>query len=69
MTDNPLDDLPRIHPRERVVQAAEAKLAEALEDLTDAEAISILGAHLSRIAKYAIRVERHGDAGKPGGVE
>jgi hypothetical protein len=69
--------MPRIHPREAMVLAAEIRLRAAvtneLHGLTTAERLRVLAAVLGdtvgSIAKYAIREERHGDQDKPGGVE
>ncbi len=67
--------MPRVHEREKLVKAAELKLggmvADACGDLTTAESlrvlVNVLGDGVGRIAKYAIRQERHGDTDKPGG--
>lgn len=69
----------RQHRREPIVRAAENELRGAIIDiiekhqLTDAEALAIvaaaLGGHVGSVAKYAIRMERHGDPNKPGGLE
>lgn len=73
-----MPDLPREHPREQIVRDAECKLGMYLVDeirslLTNAEymrvVVSVLGDSLSRLARYAIRHERHGDLDKPGGLE
>lgn len=70
--------LPRIHPRETAVKAAEIDLAKVVSDtiekhkLTEAEALRVVNNALSGwiagFAKYAIRAERHlDDPEKPGG--
>lgn len=69
--------LPQIHPREEKVRIAEIEIKKAIfeaferHDLTSAEQLRILSLVLSSeiggIAKYAIRIERHGDADKAGG--
>lgn len=71
--------LPRLHPREKVVRQAEMDLLTALETvitqhkLTVGECmrvvVAVLGGHIGGIARSTIRVERHGDANKPGGIE
>lgn len=68
-----------LHPREENVRRAEIAIDKAVseiigrEKLTTAETIRVLvhtlGDRLASIAKFAIRLERHGDADKPGGVE
>lgn len=65
----------KIHPREKIVNAAEAAvrlaIASATRELTTAETLrvvcSILSSEIGGIAKYSIREERHGDVDKPGG--
>lgn len=71
----------RRHPREQIVDTARSALLEALmewnrgpgAELTGAEFVSVVSHELSNQltiwAKYEIRLERHGDAGKPGGLE
>ena len=68
----------RIHPRERLIDEAEAHLEEALRhlrsmDLTHDEFISVVTQIMSRAilstTKYAIRRERHGNTDQPGGLE
>lgn len=68
----------RTHPREKLIDEAEAHLEKALRhlrnmDLTDAEFISVVTQTMSRAVlsttKYEIRIERHGDADQPGGLE
>jgi hypothetical protein len=70
--------LPRLHPRERIVNKARAKLSETVsevvKDLTEGEALSVVNEELHRfiggVAKYVIRDERHpGEPDKPGGWE
>lgn len=79
MTDH-LDNLPRIHPRETIVRKAQRALeSDILEwdkkhkDLTTAEHISVFtsacNSHLSHLMKHLIRMERHDDPDKPGGLE
>lgn len=72
----------RLHKREELVHDAEIALMDALiewrrseaaQKLTEWELVSLmsheLGSYISGIAKYAIRLERHGDRDKPGGAE
>lgn len=71
----------RVHEREKIVREAQSDLSEKLLDwmtkhddqLTFAEELrviaGVLGDHLSQMAKYEIRRERHGDENKPGGLE
>lgn len=69
-------NLPRIHPREAIVNKAENDLrtaiAAAVRELTTAEELrvlaSVFGDRVGGIAKYAIREERHGKTDKPGGI-
>ena len=76
MPKDPLDDLPKIHPRERLVTEAENELRrayiEALSKLSTAECIQVINnvAHseIALIIRQAIRMERHGDPDKPGGL-
>lgn len=76
-----LGPLPVIHPREAIVETAKRKLESAVVDvvtseeftvLTSAEYTKVINLVLSdRIAslmRHLIRVERHGDSDKPGGV-
>jgi hypothetical protein len=66
-----------MHPREKLVREAESKLRghvlDILDDsgLTEGESLRVLaavfGGYLASVAKYAIRVERHGDTETPGG--
>lgn len=58
----------RIHERERVVQEAHAKVSTIMADLTPGEQLRVLSGELGMVAKYMIRVERHGDTGTPGGI-
>lgn len=70
----------RLHPREQIVRKAKLALSEKLiewmrehgETLTFAEELRVvggeLGDYISRMAKYEIRKERHGDDQKPGGI-
>lgn len=65
-----------IHPRVAIVEAAEADLRSCLtehrarHDLTPAERIRVLsfelGDQIQDETKRAIRIERHGDASRPG---
>ena len=72
-----MSDLPRIHPREAIVNRAESNLRVAIEQATDGltsrEALRIVSSafhhYLAGWAKYAIRKERHGDLDTPGGRE
>lgn len=72
-----LDDLPKLHEREQRVRAAASELRsnvfELGKELTTGEYLRILadvfGGEIASIAKYAIREERHGDQGIPGGLE
>lgn len=80
MADNDcnLGSLPQLHPRELTCREAEHDLASTLlewqkrHDLTAAELLSIIQRGCSDVAqtvlKYAIRLERHGDTDKPGGL-
>lgn len=71
--------LPRRHPREESCTKAQIALKLAIQticrehDLTDAESLRVVTAAMSTwigdVAKYAIRMERHGDTNKPGGWE
>jgi hypothetical protein len=71
-----MSNLPKLHPRERIVAKAENDLrtavAEAVRDLTTGEELRVLAAvfgdRVGGIAKYAIRDERHGKSDKPGGL-
>lgn len=72
-----LGPLPRIHPREKLVNDARAVLSKAVSDategLTEGEALKVVTQTLSDyvlgVAKYAIREERHpGQPDKPGGL-
>jgi hypothetical protein len=68
--------LPRIHEREQIVKDAERAIARAIDEavkgLTTAEGLRAVNTAcadwIGGIARYAIRIERHGDAEKPGGV-
>ena len=72
-----LGPLPKIHPRERLIDKAERKIDlvinEAIQELTTSEKIQVINHVLSRrissIMKFCIRHERHGDPEKPGGLE
>lgn len=81
MTEDHLGPLPRIHPREQLVNEAEQKLRSAVVDamkgepfdsLTGAEYIAVINrvfsGQLASYTKFAIRQERHGDTDKPGGI-
>jgi len=70
-------EMPKIHPREKIVNKASGELLEALikiqDDLTTAEYMQVLSntmsSEISSIAKYMIRSERHpNDPNKPGGL-
>jgi hypothetical protein len=70
----------RLHEREKIVREAELALSEKLlewmqeysDKLTFGEELRViskeLGGTVSRMAKYEIRRERHGDDSKPGGL-
>lgn len=70
----------KIHEREKTVRQAKRVLSEKLlewmqeyaEKLTFAEELRVvggeLGDYISRMAKYQIRRDRHGDDNKPGGL-
>ena len=66
----------QIHPRERIVSAAEFKIRtavlEATRELTSLERLSVVTQVLSditsTICKYQIRQERHGNTDEPGGI-
>ena len=71
-----LGPLPQIHPRERLVDEAEQQLRMSLISLhklglTTGEFLqvvsNVLGGEVRSIARYAIRVERHGNTETPGG--
>ena len=75
-----LGPLPRIHPREVLVEEARRDLSSALlewekghDNLTTAEHIKVVTGvfndHILSMMKFAIRHERHGDPDKPGGLE
>jgi hypothetical protein len=61
-----------LHPRYKLVETARYKVREAVysieEDsgLTFGETMSILGDMIADRAKYAIRIERHGNDSKKG---
>lgn len=65
----------KIHQRETLVNKAHVKIKEAIVEhtrgLTEAEILRVIAAVLADeiggIAKYQIRMERHGDPDKPGG--
>lgn len=65
----------RLHPRTMLVQQARVELGRMLLDLeeryglTPAETVSALSEQLSRVARYAIRAERHPDDPDRGGDE
>jgi hypothetical protein len=65
----------RRHEREVIVSNAKMDIDSAIlaiegkYELTFGELVSILGLYLATSAKYQIRIERHGDASKPGGLE
>jgi hypothetical protein len=63
-----LGPFPTIHPREFIVDQTERAVLEATKDLTPAEVLRIFADRVARIAKYAIRQERHGDTDTPGGI-
>ena len=62
------------HPRDIEFQKAKAKITleffERVDEnnLTDGEVMSILSGLMSSTAKYAIRMERHGNYETPGGL-
>lgn len=71
-----------MHPREKIVNAAELSLLDTIIDwrrtpeaqqLTLWELVriltTVLNNQLAIAAKYAIRQERHGNEDKPGGLE
>lgn len=68
----------RIHEREGMVDRAEMQLQEHLSrlqfnsDLTEGEFLRVVSGAFSNtlggIAKYKIRMERHGDSNRPGGL-
>jgi hypothetical protein len=68
--------MPKLHPRELLVKEAERKVRDAIygstKDLTVFERISVvtnvLTDHVLASCKYGIRLERHGDPNKPGGL-
>ena len=71
-----LNDLPKLHPRETIVNKASAEIGLALVnlynkyDLTYGEILRILSSELASQAKYMIRQERHPeDPSQPGGLE
>lgn len=72
----------RLHKREALIQDANIALMDALiewrqseaaQKLTEWELVSLmsheLSSYISGVAKYAIRLERHGGRDKPGGAE
>jgi hypothetical protein len=72
--------MPRIHHREQQCREAESALRKAIldwceahPDLTTAEHLrvvhTIFSEHIHGFLKHVIRVERHGDGDKPGGLE
>ena len=72
--------LPKIHRREETVRKAQRALEKAIldwdeehKDLTTAEHISVVQSafysHMSHLMRHLIRIERHGDPDKPGGLE
>ncbi len=73
-----LENLPKVHPREKIVHEAQRKLIDLLneieKDLTQGEYLRVITTELSRewglTAMYTIREERHpDDSDKPGGWE
>ena len=76
-----LGPLPRIHPRESICKKRQHELEkvigewrrETAKTLTTAELLStiaqVLHEELCWTLRTAIRIERHGDADKPGGLE
>ena len=74
-----LEDLPRLHERERVVEAARAELGTAIaeivkkHELTLGETLrvvsSAMGGEVQLVARTLIRYERHGSGDKAGGLE
>lgn len=72
--------MPRLHPREALVSSAENDLRIALfawadqhPDLTSAEYLKIVlgisNETVQSLLKAEIRLERHGNADTPGGLE
>lgn len=73
-------EMPKLHDREQAVIDAERALHSCLMEwkkshgygLTFAEMVRVIsyemGMNISTAAKYAIRVERHGDHNEPGGL-
>jgi len=65
----------KLHPREAIVRQARSELCDQIGHvdskfgLTHSEMISILSEAILSYTKYAIRIERHGDASVPGGIE
>lgn len=66
----------KIHPREPLVNEVEAKILATIHRetarLTEAESLRVVNkacsGWIASVAKYAIRLERHGDADQPGGL-
>lgn len=70
----------KLHEREKIVRDAKLALSKKIlewmqehsEKLTFAEELRVvggeLGDYISRMAKYEIRRERHGDDSRPGGL-
>jgi len=76
-----LGPLPKMHPREEIVREAKRKLDKLIHDwrrepacdLTVAEELKIVmwvsSDYIQSVLRSAIRIERHGDSDKPGGIE
>lgn len=64
----------KLHLRVQITNSAKYAVALHLgdivikHDLTDAEVIAILAEEIQERTKYMIRIERHRDANKPGGL-
>lgn len=64
----------KLHEREMIVAAADVDLSMFIlklmekHDLTAAETCQMLAGQIATVCKYQIRVDRHGDASKPGGL-
>ena len=70
-----LDDMPKLHKRELLVNKATAKLHSTVldfrkeYDLTDIEYLQWLASETQSVLKYMLRFERHGDYDTPSGLE
>lgn len=62
---NPLDDMPRLHPRTNLVQRAKVAVQTAVlemplyRELTTCEQLIVLNEMIATTLKYALRSERH----------